>query len=372
MNRLGPVWAVMAVLWRPIWRRALFEIPVFGAVAAMVLFFVSYPLKQPIDAIVSILGAPFEQIVRVAPGTEASGALSVLAVTGARVAPAREYDANRAYTPHLLDLEIQIVDDVGAYDRLAAGADLLSGAWPDGTRIDLDSARYLGVDLGDEVVWLAGDLAPVRMKIGGLLRPAPAQADGLGLLVVPAQLLPEEVLAAVDSPDPLPETEGKSTVVFDPSPRPDLPVVRRLDAIGRYVLEFVDPLRVVGLVGLLGFSFGLWAAVLVRSLGHVLGSLRARGAILAALGGQPTTIVLGVLIPELVVIGVGVAIGTEAARSLLFGSLLRQSLQAAVLLTVALPLSVTLVVVVVVSNRLVRRRLTGRDVVAELAAEEIE
>lgn len=371
MTRLLILGIVTATLWRPVWLRAAFELVIFAAVAAMGVFFVSLPLKTPVDGIVSLLGAPFERIARLEPGAQAPGRLAVRALSEVFVAPAVEYDANRAYTPHGMGLEAQIVDDLAAYDRVAAGADLLGGARPDGVRLDLDSAVYMGVGVGDEVVLLGEpDLPDVRLRIGGLLRPSPAQADGQSLLVVPASLLPAAWLTAAQSTAPIGPIQRVSMVVFDPVADEGIPIVTRSAAISSRLLELTNPLRIVGFGGLFGFSFGLWIVLLARSLGHVLGSLRARSAIVAALGARPSTIALATLLPELGVVALGGGIGTLAVRSILYEVVLRHSLQGAILLFSLVPLAVILGVAALLARRTIRRRLRGADIVSDLAAEE--
>lgn len=369
---LSVLLTVIGGLWRPIWRRAIFDLAIFTAVSAMGIFFVSLPLKIPVDGIVSLLGAPFERVARLGPGAEARGALVAPVLAGVPVAPSAEYDANRAYTPHLVIADVQVVDDLAAYDRIAAGADLLGGARADGVRLDLDSAVAMAVGIGDEVVIL-GDpptLPDLRLRVGGLLRPSPAQADGERLLVVPASLLPAEWLTIVRSATPTGPIESFSTVVFDPKPDENVPAVTRSAAIASRLLELTNPLRIVGYLGLFGFSFGLWVVLLARTFGHVLGSLRARSAILVALGARPSTIALASLIPELAVIAAGIGISAVAVRSVLFEGILRRSLQGAVLLPSLVPVLLILAVSIVIARWTIRRRLRGAEVVRDLTAEE--
>jgi hypothetical protein len=370
LRRLG---LLTWVLWRPLWLRALFEVMIFAAVAAMGIFFVSWPLKAPIDAVVSLLRAPFERIAHVPPDLHPRGALAVLALSPVLVAPAKEYDANRSYIPHLIRVELQIADDLAAYDWLAAGADLLGGARPDGVRVDLDAAIYMGVGVGDEIVLLGApwDGVPdVRLRVGGLLRPSPAQSPGENLLVVPTSFLPAEVLAAARSTPSIFTAESAWAVVFEPAPEEAVPAVSRGAAIASHLAELVNPLRFVGFVGIFAFSFGLWVVLLARSLGHVLGSLRARAAILAALGVRPTTIALAGLLPQLVVAAAGVGLATVAVRSVLFEFVLRRSLQGAILLPSLVPIAVILAVATLTARRVILRRLRGSDVVRDLTAEE--
>jgi hypothetical protein len=364
---------LVTALWRPAWIRGLVDLPVFAAVSALVIFFISLPMKAPIDSIVYELGSGYEQSASTDIEASVHGGTSVIALTGFPVAPVPGPGQTLAYTPDLVHLELQIPQTFNAYKALVAG-DIVSDGGVEGALIDVDSALHLGVAQGDDVVLLVPnvtDQAAITIHIAGLLRPAPARTDSsVGLLVVPASELPAAFLAEAGSSAEW-TSVTKSLLIFDPEPAAPYLTTSRADAIWQDVLTIVNPLRLAGLIGVFACAIGLWGAVALRSFGNVLGNLRARAAILTALGAPPRSVSRAEVLPEVLLAVFGCVSGGIVVQNALFPLILRRSLQGAALLPGLVLVFGMLWVVAVLAIRRARAALGSQSVVNTLAAEEI-
>jgi hypothetical protein len=322
---------VVSLLWRPLAKTVAFEVPLLVAVAAIVTFFVSLPLKAPMDGLFFQLRSSYSTMSTSDGSSEGSDGTQVDRLAGFPVAPVPAGGYRPDYTPLEVRLRLDVVPSLAAYQARVVGSNVTEvsgdgmGIW-----IDQDSALRMGVGMGDQVALLGAQLvdgmdSPL-LTVTGILRPyaSPDDMHASGLAVVARDALPAAFAAeALGTTDLVSVT--RSHLVFDGS---DPGAASRSSLAAGFVLELfsADWLPILG--GLLGASLLLFLGAVARSAGHFLRRMRGVAALAVAVGATPREAATAALGPHLLITVAAVGIGAGAIALAVFPWLLRWSIQA--------------------------------------------
>lgn len=349
---MNTVLLLMRLLRRGVGRSLLLELVLLIAIAASIMFFGGLILKRPVDGLLFMNRAAFDGYATDSATSSPVDAVIVLP----RFPVVRDNgQGGMGFTPEMQTVEVNLVPKLSDFADNVLGENAPAVEDGLGALVDEDTARRLGVGVGDRIVLnaavLGGDPQPA-LEVVGLMRPySSIRSRGeTGLVVVEAASVPDgfvESIAPIVLPDAAPTIRRYGEAGPDVTTRAELGQQFLAQLFGQDVIAAT--LAVFAFAGL------LWLASLTRMLSHLLRRLRHPYAVLLALGVGPRSLKATVVMAAAAMTFIAITVGGTIASGLLFPNLLQVTLQPAVLV----PVAIVLALVTVIPTALAVARLGG-------------
>lgn len=319
-------------------RSLVFELVLLATIACSIMFFGGLILKRPLDGLTFMAGAAFDSF---------STATTVGATDGDPVTVLPRFPVIRdkglgglGYSPEMQTVEVDIVPDLGEFADDVLGSNVVATVGGEGVLVDVDTARRLGVGIGDRVILNAlvlGGTATPALSVVGLTRPySSIRTRGeTGLVVVEAESLPADFANSISNlvlPDDAP-------IVRHYGGRDGLDVTSREGLIQQFLAQLFGQEVLAATLAVFAFAGLLWLATVTRMLRHLLDRLRYPHAVLFSLGVAPRSLQSSLLVSIIAMTFVAIVAGGLVASVLLFPVLFQVSLQPVVVGIVGLALA---------------------------------
>jgi hypothetical protein len=344
---------VIGILRRGLERSLLLELVLLVAVATSIMFFGGLILKRPVDGLLFMSRAAFDGYATDSATSSPADAVIVLP----RFPVVRDNGrGGLGFTPEMQTVEVNLVPKLFDFATNVLGENAPAVASGLGVLVDEDTARRLGVGVGDRIVLnaavLGGDPMPA-LEVVGLMRPySSIRSRGeTGLVVVEASSLPETFVEGVA---PLVLPDDAPTLRRYGEPGPDVTTRERLGQ--QFLAQLFGQDVIAATLAVFIFAGSLWLASLTRMLNHLLRRLRHPCAVLLSLGVGPRTLRATIVIAASSMTFIAIVAGGTISSGVLFPNLLQMTLQPPTLV----PVGVVVGLATILPTALALAQLSGR------------